>query len=85
MPGSPARSPWRSPRWLTQLVCDETDACEAMGYFARGQNTELGWSDPTVRQNRCPIPLGFGGRSSLLLLAGAVRVLAARIRRCKQH
>ena len=40
-----------------------------------------GRSDPTVPQNRGPVPSGFGGNSRLLLLENAARVLAAKHRR----
>src|SRR5882724_6402086 len=46
--------------------------------WGRGQNTKMGGSDPTVPQNRGPVPAGFGGPSRLLLLEIAARVLAAR-------
>src|SRR6266446_1188425 len=46
--------------------------------WGRGQNTIRGGSDPIVPQNRGPIPSGFGGRSRLLLLECAARVLAAQ-------
>src|SRR5207245_10301662 len=36
--------------------------------WGRGQNTRMGGSDPTVPQNRGPIPSGSGGHSRLLLL-----------------
>ncbi len=46
----------------------------------RAEKVKSGGSDPTVLQNRGPIPLGFGGHSRLLLLESAARVLAAEER-----
>jgi len=46
----------------------------------RAEKVKSGGSDPTVPQNRGPMPLGFGGHSRLLLLESAARVLAAEER-----
>jgi hypothetical protein len=41
---------------------------EAKARMGTRQNTKMGGSDPTVPQNRGPVPAGFGGHSRLRLL-----------------
>jgi predicted transcriptional regulator len=62
-------------------VTERTGGCDRDSKKTeRGQNTIRGGSDPTVPQNRGPVPSGFGGHSRLLLLEDAAGVLAAQDR-----